>query len=629
MRTPSSQMVCSSVVPEVMSGDATSGGMSRAATAEARIITANRDFYRQIAEKYDRCESCVSNAHLQEILEADLDKIHSCFTSLGRTPRCLDCGGGTGNLALKMLARGWNVTVVDVSDEMLGVLETNAAAKGFSPRLISSPIAQFLTSTSETFDLVAFNSVLHHLYSYTRVAELAVTRVGPRGFFYSNFDPAVPRNSFWARTFETLDITAAKFMLDPRDVLPGIWRRMRKLVRRRDSLFGRAVVSVGDLAEYHARTGVDDAQIICLLESDGFAIVEHQRYPAGRTRAAQFLNEHLRLLENFKIIARRAEEQVHMQRNGIHFVDKDLRGNPESKSPEGFSQAGPSPMRNPLKRLEEKWRYLKAQESFQHAPVLIASRLISWRARCLLQKPAIVNFPKWNVRMFLPAEWRGIAKLVFAFREDYEPEMAYLDKILSAGQVFVDVGANLGIYTLPASKIVGKRGRVLAFEPSAQSFPLLAKNIALNGLTNVLAFPVALAQKNGRAWLHRGPNPGLNSMGKDPSWKEQGEEIVTESLDQALQQARIDRVDLIKMDVQGAEELVLRGASKTLTSARPVIIFEIWPEGTALLDLPPYGAWELLESVGYEFFVVRRGEMYTAKTPPAGGNVVAIHKQQL
>jgi hypothetical protein len=83
------------------------------------------------------------------------------------------------------------------------------------------------------------------------------------------------------------------------------------------------------------------------------------------------------------------------------------------------------------------------------------------------------------------------------------------------------------------------------------------------------------------------------------------------------------------MDVQGAEELVLRGASNTLTSARPVIIFEIWPEGTALLDLPPYGAWELLESAGYEFFVVRRGEMYTAKTPPAGGNVVAIHKQQL
>ena len=318
-----------------------------------------------------------------------------------------------------------------------------------------------------------------------------------------------------------------------------------------------------------------------------------------------------------------------MQGNGIYFVGRDFRGNPESKSPGGFSQASDSPMRNPLKHLEDKWQYLKAQEGFQQAPLLTALRLIAWRARCLLQRPAIINLSEWNVRMFLPPEWRGIAKLVFAFREGYEPETAYLDKILSAGQVFVDVGANFGIYTLPASKIVGETGRVLAFEPSAQSFPLLANNIALNGLTNVRAFPVALAQKKGRAWLHRGPNPSLNSLGKDPSWKEDGEEIATESLDQVLHQVGIDRVDVIKMDVQGAEELVLRGASNVLTSVHPVIIFEIWPEGTTLLGLSPYGAWELLEILGYEFFVVQRGAVYVAKTPPAGGNVVAIHKQQL
>jgi len=300
-------MVCPNAFLEIASEEATGGGAGGTSTAETRIIAANRDFYRQVAEKYDRYESCVSNAHLQEILEADLDKIHSCFTSLGRTPMCLDCGGGTGNLALKMLARGWDATVVDVSDEMLGVFERKAAAKGFSPRLISRPIAQFLKTTSETFDLVAFNSVLHHLYCYTRVAELAAARVRSGGFFYSNFDPVVPRHPFWARTFESLDIVVAKFMFDVRDVLPGIWRRMRKLFRRRDSLFGRAVVSDGDLAEYHARTGVDDAQIIHLLERSGFSILKHERYPAGRTRAAQFLNEPLRLLENFKIIARRAE----------------------------------------------------------------------------------------------------------------------------------------------------------------------------------------------------------------------------------------------------------------------------------------------------------------------------------
>jgi 2-polyprenyl-3-methyl-5-hydroxy-6-metoxy-1,4-benzoquinol methylase len=290
-----------------LSAEAGRGGADESGTGEARIIAANRVFYRQIAENYDRYESCVRNAHLQKLLEVDLDRMHSFFTPLGRKPRCLDCGGGTGNLALKMLARGWEVTVVDVSDEMLGLLENKASERGLRPTLISGPIRQFLAATADCFDLVAFNSVLHHLYSYAGVVELAAMLVGSGGFFYSNCDPAVPRHSFCARVLESLDTAAAKLMFDPGDVLPGTWRRARKLFRRRDPLFARPLLSAGDLAEYHARTGVDDAQIIGLLERKGFAIVEHQRYPAGRTRPAQFLNERLRLLENFKILAKRRE----------------------------------------------------------------------------------------------------------------------------------------------------------------------------------------------------------------------------------------------------------------------------------------------------------------------------------
>ncbi|HXE35337.1 MAG TPA: class I SAM-dependent methyltransferase [Verrucomicrobiae bacterium] len=307
MKTSSSQITRSSAFRQIVPCDVESGGLGGASSAEARITAANKDFYRQFAEKYDRYESCVCNAHLQEILEADLDRIHSSFSSLGRTPRCLDCGGGTGNLALKLLARGWDVTVVDISDDMLSILEKKASANGFLLTIFSGSIAQFLSATSQVFDLVAFNSVLHHLYSYRRVAELAAMRISSGGFFYSNFDPVVPRNSFRTRAFESLDTVAAKLMLDPGDILPGIWRRTRKLFRRRDSLFARPVVSAGDLAEYHARTGVDDKQVVRLLERNGFAIVEHQRYPAGRTRPAQFLNERFRLLENFKVIARRTE----------------------------------------------------------------------------------------------------------------------------------------------------------------------------------------------------------------------------------------------------------------------------------------------------------------------------------
>jgi FkbM family methyltransferase len=317
-----------------------------------------------------------------------------------------------------------------------------------------------------------------------------------------------------------------------------------------------------------------------------------------------------------------------MQENDIHsgagnfWASRDCKNLKSAPAPSG------SPTQNPLKRLEEQWKYLKAQDAFRYAPLLTASRLLTWRVRCLLRKPAIMNLPEWNVRMFLPPEWRGIAKLVFAFRENYERELIYLSKILSPGNVFIDVGANIGIYSLAASRLVGETGRVLAFEPSVQSLPVLERNIGLNRLTNVRTFPVALAQNSGRAWLHRGPNPSLNSLGKDPSWKEDGEAIVTETLDKALNRAGIHRVSVIKMDVQGAEELVLRGARETLSSEHPVIIFEVWPEGASLLGLSPTGPWDLLKSGGYEFFAVGQGgTLSPIKSPPAIGNVVAMLRE--
>ncbi len=166
-----------------------SGNTRNRSAAEAEVIAANVDFYRQVAAKYDSSEGYLLDPLLQQGIEEDLDKINSYFVSVGRTPSCLECGGGTGNLTLKMCARGWKVTVVDVSEDMLTALKEKALAKGFSPTLIAAPIERFLADTNETYDLVAFSAVLHHLYSYASVVERAVLNVCPGGFFYSNLDP--------------------------------------------------------------------------------------------------------------------------------------------------------------------------------------------------------------------------------------------------------------------------------------------------------------------------------------------------------------------------------------------------------------------------------------------------------
>src|ERR1700739_2290572 len=213
-------------------------------------------------------------------------------------------------------------------------------------------------------------------------------------------------------------------------------------------------------------------------------------------------------------------------------------------------------MQSLTKGLAGKWRWLRGQTDFQTAPIRTAFRFVSWGARCALRRQTIVEIRKLNLRILLPAMWKGVEKLIFLFRENYESELGYLRTILSPGKTFVDVGANLGIYTLAASRIVGPSGRVIAFEPSLESFPILKENISLNAFENVVAVRVALSDKTGEAFLYHGSDAGKNALGSDPCAEPKGEAVATQSLDEALQQLSVETVDVIKMDVEGAEQLV-------------------------------------------------------------------------
>lgn len=281
-----------------------------------------------------------------------------------------------------------------------------------------------------------------------------------------------------------------------------------------------------------------------------------------------------------------------------------------------------------LEKLREMWCFLRSQDAFLRAPVRTLFRSVAWYWRCFLRMPTTVELPRWNVRMSFLAQRRGFGKFVYTFREYYEPELAYLEKILLPGKVFVDVGANFGVYTLVASKLVGETGKVLAFEPTAHSFAALQRNIALNRFSNVLAFQVALAQTRSKAWLNYGWDPVGNWVSKDPLPGDEGEQVQIEALDQLLEENGIGRVHAIKIDVEGAEEFVLQGAIRCLATQHPVVIFEFNPACAARLGLAPWGAGDLLQSLGYEFLIL--GECARSNNPesrPTYFNIVAIPKQ--
>ena len=144
-----------------------------------------------------------------------------------------------------------------------------------------------------------------------------------------------------------------------------------------------------------------------------------------------------------------------------------------------------------------KWIWLRKQKAFQRRPLRIIWRFLIWRIHSLFKGSRTVYFRQWGVNMRLPPQWRGTAKLLYMFREDYEPELEFLATYLKPSMVFVDIGANFGIYSLRAASLLGPSGRVLAFEPAAFAYQVLQENLRLNRYANAIPIQLALADKAG------------------------------------------------------------------------------------------------------------------------------------
>jgi len=162
---------------------------------------------------------------------------------------------------------------------------------------------------------------------------------------------------------------------------------------------------------------------------------------------------------------------------------------------------------------------------------------------------------RWIVRSSNIGCWAGVFE-----RENQQR----LTRLLRPGDRFVDVGANVGFFTLLGARRVGSGGGVLAFEPLEANLTLLRRHVELNGASQVSVFATALADRPGRgAFLHRG-SPSQARL--DPRG---GTIVEIETLDIALERKGWDSVHAIKIDVEGAEARVLRGARRTIATERP------------------------------------------------------------
>ena len=177
---------------------------------------------------------------------------------------------------------------------------------------------------------------------------------------------------------------------------------------------------------------------------------------------------------------------------------------------------------------------------------------------------------------------------------------------IKPAMTIIDIGANLGYYTVIASCSAGERGLVIAFEPEPNFFKLLSKNIIRNNLKNVAIFEMAIADKNGEADLFLSEeNKGNNSLISSEKL-DSFVSVKTATLDDFLSAKKIAMVDMIKMDIEGAEILALEGMKNTLAKYRPLLFLEFSPHSIIKINRNPMDFLSTLRGIGYSIFEINK-----------------------
>jgi FkbM family methyltransferase len=185
-----------------------------------------------------------------------------------------------------------------------------------------------------------------------------------------------------------------------------------------------------------------------------------------------------------------------------------------------------------------------------------------------------------HVKLYLDPE-DLVPRMILATGEYENPSFNMVREHLSDGATFIDVGADFGIYSLRAAQMVKPAGHVIAVEPNPESVKRLQANIAASDAPTVSVAPVACSDAEATLDLYVAPNSnvGETSFSKVNAAQEgkiaQTYKVRARPLDDIVRESGVNRVDAIKIDVEGAEYLVLKGAQQTLDRFHPMLLVEM------------------------------------------------------
>lgn len=221
---------------------------------------------------------------------------------------------------------------------------------------------------------------------------------------------------------------------------------------------------------------------------------------------------------------------------------------------------------------------------------------------------ALVDVYAFSVGYHFPKNYIRRWKLDMLF-DLYEPEtISLFKKIVKPGMTIIDVGAHIGYYARIASELVGGSGTVYAFEADPENFILLQKNIGR--LKNIKSYRLAISDKTGQIdFYHYDEKSGVGSVLPNVplDFKKTKISVRAANLDSFLQKNDVNKVDIIKMDIEGGEYAALQGMKKILSENKNLaLIIEFAPAWVRAAGNTPLNFLNFIESFGFQIFAITK-----------------------